>query len=197
MDDLVERKETETEPAVRVSALELFLCFMKLGSTSLGGGAVGWIMREIVERRGWIEESRFMKMLTMAQIVPGANVVNISVYVGLHLGGVPGAIAAGFGIVSLPFVILLGLGMGYHLLADNPLAQNVLIGLACVGLASMMMTSTRVALQLRRHGPLIGISVAIFVMVGVLRWPMVWVALAMAPLSIVGAYWLRIGQNDE
>ena len=76
------------------SLAALFLCFLTIGSTSFGGGLLGWIRRELVEKRGWLDDQQFLVVLRLSQIVPGATNVNLAVLIGTQLRGVPGALAA-------------------------------------------------------------------------------------------------------
>jgi len=92
---------------------EIFALFFRIGAVSFGGGMSAWIRREVVHKRGWLEESQFLAGLAMSQIAPGANGVNIAVFVGAQLRGLAGACAAFAGLIGLPAVVLLGLGWLY------------------------------------------------------------------------------------
>src|SRR6266571_5582379 len=96
-----------------VSLWKLFLCFIKVGVTSFGGSTQAWIFRAIVEERGWLSESDFLTGLTIAQILPGANPVNLSLYVGQRLRGATGALVATLGMVVPAICIVLVVGALY------------------------------------------------------------------------------------
>src|SRR5215472_5677877 len=91
----------------------LFISFLAIGSTSFGGGLLGWIRRELVERRRWIDDQQFLACYGLSQMVPGATNVNLSVIIGAQLRGVLGALVAVAGLLLLPLVILLTLGSLY------------------------------------------------------------------------------------
>ncbi|MEJ1975379.1 MAG: chromate transporter [Acetobacteraceae bacterium] len=55
------------------TALQLFLVFTKIGLTSFGGGLSGWILRELVQTRGWLSEEDFLSGLALAQAYPGVT----------------------------------------------------------------------------------------------------------------------------
>src|ERR1700750_2250223 len=95
------------------SLAALFLSFLTIGSTSFGGGLMGWIRREPVERRRWIDDQQFLVCFGLAQMVPGATNVNLAVIIGTQLRGVAGALAAIGGLLLVPLAILLGLGSLY------------------------------------------------------------------------------------
>ena len=90
--------------------LPLFLSFLIIGCTSFGGGLTAWIRRELVERRGWIDDQQFLSGYGLSQIVPGATNVNLAVLIGAQLRGVGGALVALAGLLLVPLAILLALG---------------------------------------------------------------------------------------
>ena len=109
------------------SLATLFLSFLAIGSTSFGGGLLGWIRRELVERRGWIDDQQFLVCYGISQMVPGATNVNLSVIIGTRLRGIPGALAAVAGLLLMPLAILLAAGTLYfatHGGSGRPPAQR-------------------------------------------------------------------------
>lgn len=177
---------TAAKPKIPLSAL--LLSFLRLGATSFGGGTTAWTYRETVERRGWVSEDAFLQALTVAQVLPGANAVNLAVFLGMQLRGVPGAAVAAFGIVLPAFVLILVLAGLYHQLSPFPEARAVLTGLACVGIASTLINGVKASRLLKGRIVPILIAALIFVLVGLLRWPLLWVVLAFTPASIAASY---------
>lgn len=188
--DYEEGEQTASERAP-VPLRALLGSFLKLGATSFGGGTTGWTHREIVERRAWLSEESFMQALTIAQVMPGANAVNLAVYVGMQLRGWAGATVAAFGIVTPAFVLILMFAGLYTQLYGYPQAQAVLTGLACVGMASTLAAGVKIAKRLTGQLVPIAIAVAIFVMVGILRWPLILVVAVFIPVSVISAYLLQ------
>ena len=189
MDKLVNEELSGSVPQVPLSAL--FASFIRLGVSSFGGGMSGWTHREIVERRGWLDEDNFLKTLTIAQILPGANPVNLAVYIGLKLRGWIGAGVAMFGMIVPAFTVILLLSLAYERLNAYPAAHTVLRGLACVGIASTLTMGLKTARRLRRQVAPITIAAAVFIMVAILRWPLVPVVAAVIPISIFAAFLLK------
>jgi chromate transporter len=167
-----------------VSLWKLFLCFIKIGVTSFGGSTQAWIFRAIVEERAWLSESDFLTGLTIAQILPGANPVNLSLYVGQRLRGATGALVATLGMVVPAICIVLVVGALYARLAQFPLTHFLLIGIATVGVGATLAAGLKVARKIERRPTIVAIGLATFVGVGVLHWSMVPVVAVLAPLSV-------------
>lgn len=183
--------EAQLRREEKVPLSDLLISFLRLGASSFGGGVSGWTHREIVERRGWLDEDNFLKTLTIAQILPGANPVNLAVYIGLKLRGWTGAALAFTGMLAPAFTVILVMSFFYEQINGYEAAHTVLRGLACVGIASSLTMGVKTGKRLRRHAVPILIAVAVFVTVGVLRWPLVPVVAVSIPLSIVAAFFVK------
>src|SRR5436190_23820286 len=83
----------------------IFAAFLRLGCTSFGGGTAGWLYREIVLRRGWVDDPAFLAMLALGQAIPGSNGIKLTVLIGQRLHGASGALVALLGLLAGPFVI--------------------------------------------------------------------------------------------
>jgi chromate transporter len=172
----------ESSPAVPL--WELFVCFIKIGVTSFGGSTQAWIFRAIVEERKWLTETDFLAGLTIAQILPGANPVNLSLYTGQRLRGGTGALVATLGMVLPAICIVLLAGALYAQVAGFPLTHFLLIGIGTVGLGATLAAGAKVARKIERQPAVIAIGLAVFFCVGVLHWSMVPVVAVFGPLSI-------------
>jgi chromate transporter len=173
-------------PTVRL--LQLLGTFVRLGVMTFGGSVQSWVHREVVERLGWLDDKAFLSGLTVAQVLPGANPVNIALYVGLKLRGGVGAAVAVLGMIVPAFCVILCLGYFYRGYGHLAAVHFVLAGLAASGVGATLTMGIKVARRLPRilMTPLIAITV--FVVVGVLRWPMVPVVLVAIPTSIALAF---------
>src|SRR3954466_14603460 len=104
---------------------QAFLFWLKLGFISFGGpaGQIAIMHDELVERRGWISERRFLHALNFCMALPGPEAQQLASYIGYRLHGVRGAIAAG-GLFVLPsFVVLCvlsGVYVEYGAAAEAP-----------------------------------------------------------------------------
>jgi chromate transporter len=180
----------EASPAVpaHVGLSQLLATFVRLGTLTFGGGVQSWIHREVVQRLGWINDKSFLSGMTVAQILPGANPVNMALYVGLQLRGGVGAAVAVFGMLIPAFCTTLILGALYRSYGHLAAVHFVLAGMAAAGVGATLTMGIKVARRLPRNLVTALIAVTVFVLVGVLRWPMIPVVVVMVPLSIALAF---------
>src|SRR5262245_27070911 len=94
--------------------------FFRVGVTGFGGSTAAWLYREVVQKRGWLSEDGYLTALTFSQVLPGANPVNMSIYVGSMLRGGLGSVVAAFGMVGPAFVVILLLGFLYARYGASP-----------------------------------------------------------------------------
>jgi len=175
-----------SEPAALkpdISLATLSGVFFRVGMASFGGSSAAWLYREIVKNRRWLNDEEFLSALTLSQILPGANPVNMSIYVGSQLRGGAGGAVAVLGLVGPPFVVILILGALYARIGAYPMVREVMGGLIAVGVGMVLQLGVQLARNIRNliHALIAG---GIFVAVGVLHWPMIPVVLVLAPLSI-------------
>jgi chromate transporter len=176
--------EEASKPVVTLP--EMFALFGRIGLTSFGGGLSAWIYREVVDRRRWLTEDEFLAGLTLAQILPGPNVINISIYIGQRLRGTAGSLVAALALLLPPMVVAVGLLALFHSYGDLPWLHNLLEGIAAaaIGLTfSVGYRAARHATKTNRWAP--AILALVFVSIGVLRWPLIPVVLCVAPLAVL------------
>src|SRR5262245_43381920 len=102
-----------------VTRLSLFVTFSKISLSSFGG-ALFWARRGLVEQQRWLSERDFVELLTLGQLLPGPNVLNLTVMVGYRFGGWSGAAAAVAGYLGWPFLIVIGMGLLYQQFGNFP-----------------------------------------------------------------------------
>ena len=141
------------------------------------GGVLAVVQRELVEKRQWLSNEEFMEDWAVAQIMPGPNVVNLSIMLGERYFGWRGALVGLCGMLTFPMLVVISLTLVYAQFAGNPAVAGALRGMGAVaaGLAGM---GLKLAGTLRKH-PLgkwycAGLAMAAFVMVAVLRLPLFW-----------------------
>ncbi|WP_235953368.1 chromate transporter [Noviherbaspirillum galbum] len=96
------------------------------------GGVLAVVQREIVERKRWLTKEEFVEDWAVAQIMPGPNVVNISLMIGARHFGLKGAIAALAGMLTFPLILVLLLATIYSHFADQAWLAGALRGMGAV-----------------------------------------------------------------
>lgn len=170
-------------PEPRVSPRELFFAFARLTLHSFGG-ALFWSRRMMVEQRRWLTDQEFAELLALAQLLPGANGVNLSVIVGYRYAGLRGAAAALAGFVGPPLGVLAALGALYHHYGAMPVMQNALAGMSSVAVALLIAMALKLTSVLQRRWRPWAFAVLTFAAVGILRWPLIVVVAVLAPVAI-------------
>ncbi len=185
-------KSTSAREA-RISPAELFLGFAKISVTGFGM-ILPWARRMIVDEKKWMTAEEFNETFSLAQFLPGPNVVNLSVVFGSRIGGAPGAIAALGGLLGPPAVIAAGLAYLYSRFGDATILRGILLGIAAAAIGLMSATIAKMAQPvlstLLAPAPLV--LAATVIAIGILRLPLVPCLLVLAPISIALAYrWPR------
>ncbi len=170
--------------AAAATLRELFFGFLVIGLSSFGGGVTAHIRRLVVQRKGWMTDAQLLRGLSMAQLLPGANVVNLAIFVGQHLRGLRGAAVSAAALSIPPGVLMVVLGALLYAHGQPPFLRAVFSG---VGAAAVGLT-LGTALALVRHS-LRGLGdglivVATFALVALVRVPLPLAILIMAPLGI-------------
>src|SRR6516225_2303893 len=112
-------------PSVR----DLFLGFLGLGFTSFGG-ALPLARRTIVEQRRWLTAAEFTDLLGLCQFLPGGNVINLSVALGMRFRGLRGALAGILGLIAGPSLVVIALCVLYEHTQHDPHIKHLSAGLA-------------------------------------------------------------------
>jgi chromate transporter len=172
--------------ATDVSLLQILLLFTGVGLRSFGGGLSAWIYREVVARRGWLKDSEFLGALTLGQILPGSNVVNLSIYVGYRTKGAIGGVVAVSSLLVPPMVMIVMVATVFHQLAQLVWLHRFLEGVAAaaIGMTASVGFRTARALLAEQRWPLL-LIVAVFVAVGVMRLPLVPVAIVAGAVGLI------------
>ena len=131
--------------------------------------------------------------MRLCQMLPGPNVVNLSVVFGSRIRGASGAAVALLGLMGPPVAIVSLLGLLYARFGEIAAVRGALAGIAAAAAGLVIGTAAKMAQPLFRGGLNAAPFVALitFVAIGVLRWPLHWVLLVMLPLSIAVAWWER------
>ena len=176
----------------RPSLYELFRAFV-IVSLSGFGGALPWARRMIVEQKRWMTTEEFNEAFALSQFLPGPNLVNFSVVFGSRIGGVAGAALALGGLMGPPLVIVTIIAALYAQFGDLEVLSRILIGVAAAAAGLLIAVVAKMAAPLftRRwnSGPVIAILA--FIGVAIMHWPLPWVFVALAPVSVAFAWFKK------
>jgi chromate transporter len=182
------RPESASGPAAPPGCRDLFLGFLELGLTGFGG-VLPLARRMIVERRRWLSAEAFTEMLGLCQFLPGGNIINLSVAIGLEFRGVAGALSALLGLIAGPTAVVVGLGVVYDRFQDDPRLQHAFAGLAAAAAGLLVATALKMLAPLWRRPLPLAVVVLCFLFIAVLRTPLLPTMAVLAPLSILASWW--------
>jgi chromate transporter len=151
------------------------------------GGVVPVAQRELVERERWLDSQQFLQTLSMAQLLPGPNVVNLALMVGDSYFGWRGAMAALAGLMAAPLVLVLLLAAAVAQWRTEPMVVGALRGMGIAAAGLVASTAFKLLLGVRRNAlGLLGAWLfggAAFLAIGFLRWPLAWVVLGLGSVA--------------
>jgi chromate transporter len=164
----------------------LFLGFLSVGMFGFGG-VLPWARRMVVEQKRWITATEFTDMLGLCQFLPGGNIMNLSVAVGLRFRGWRGALAAIVGLVAAPCAIVVGLAILYDRFFQDPIVAKVFAGLGAAAAGLLIAVSIKLAAPLRTRPSAAVMALVCFAAVAVFRFPLLPTMLVLAPASVLVA----------
>ena len=186
--------ETDTPLAARPpipTHAELFFAFVRITLSGFGG-TLPWTRRMFVEEKRWLTAQEFNDVYALCQFLPGPNIVNLTSVFGSRMRGPTGAVAAWLGFLLVPFCVMLAAAILYERYGDVEAVRRVLTGIAPAAAGLIIATVAKMATPMfKRPGPAPLVIVATAIAIGLMRWPLLWVMLAMVPASIGLAWWVR------
>ena len=174
---------------------ELFRAFNRLALQGFGG-VLPVAHRTLVERERWLSPQQFVELLTLGQVLPGPNIINMAIVIGDRFFGWRGAFAALAGLLGLPLLIAMTLAALYGRFAAEPMVAGALRGMAAVAAGLIIAMACKLLPTLASNPlgrPLCSIALLSTIgLVGVLRWPMAYAVLAIGGSAFCAAWW-RLG----
>lgn len=189
-------QDDEVAAARPESLTDLFWSFSLLALQGFGG-VLAVVQRELVDKKRWLTLDEFIEDWAVAQIMPGPNVINLSLMIGGRHFGLRGALVALAGMLTFPIIIVLLLAMLFAGVADDPAARGVLRGLGAVAAGLIAATGLKMLPALRKNAmgrPACAIIATLaFAAIAVLRVPLVGVLLGLGLPACIWA-WYRLGR---
>ena len=173
------------------SPTDLFVSFTLLALQGFGG-VMAVVQRELVEKKRWMTREEFIEDWAVAQVMPGPNVVNLSMMIGARSFGFKGAMAALAGMLTAPLILVLLLALVYARFADFPGVAGALRGMGAVAAGLIAATALKLAGALAKN--VLGLRLCAvlgalcFAAIALLRWPLVYVLIGLGGTACVLAY---------
>jgi chromate transporter len=173
------------------SKTDLFLSFSWLALQGFGG-VLAVVQRELVEKKQWLTREEFIEDWAVAQILPGPNVVNLSLMLGDRYFGWQGGLIALAGMLTFPLLIVIAIAVAYAGVADLPQMQDALRGMGAVAAGVITATGLKLTAALKSNpmgAPICyGLAAITFIAIAMFRLPLAWVIFGIGGFASVWAY---------
>ncbi|MFN7573176.1 MAG: chromate efflux transporter [Betaproteobacteria bacterium] len=171
---------------------QAFVYWLKLGCVSFGGpaGQIAIMHTDLVERRRWISEKRFLHALNYCMVLPGPEAQQLATYIGWLMHRTWGGIAAGVLFVLPSLAVLVALSWIYLRFGDVPAVAGVLYGIKPAVTAIVLFAAWRIGARVLKHPLLWGIAALAFLAIFAFDVPFPLIVLGAAALGWLGARWV-------
>jgi chromate transporter len=173
---------------VHPSFREALVYWLKLGFISFGGpaGQIAIMHQELVEKRRWISEHRFLHALNYCMLLPGPEAQQLAIYIGWLLHRTWGGIFAGILFVLPSFFILAALSYVYLTYGNLTIVQGVFNGIKPAVVAIVVFAAWRIGSRALKNKLLWALAAASFVAIFVFAMPFPYIVLAAGILGLIG-----------
>ena len=178
-----------TPPPPAVSFAEALKFWLKLGFISFGGpaGQIAIMHQELVEKRRWISERRFLHALNYCMVLPGPEAQQLATYIGWLMHGSKGGIAAGTLFVLPSLFILIALSWLYLVYGSTPAVAGVLYGIKPAVTAIVVFAAYRIGLRALKNRVLWAMAMAAFIAIFAFNAPFPAIVLSAGLLGYIGS----------
>lgn len=175
---------------VNLSFWQAFKYWLILGFISFGGpaGQISMMHQELVEKRRWISEHRFLHALNYCMVLPGPEAQQLATYIGWLMHGTWGGIMAGVLFVLPSLLILLGLTWVYLAFGQLPIVAGILYGIKPVVVAIVIHAAYRIGSRTLKNAVLWTLSIVAFIAMFVFKIPFPIIVLSAGLIGLAGAY---------
>ena len=172
-----------------VSFWQAVAYWLKLGFISFGGpaGQISLMHQELVERRRWISEHRFLHALNYTMVLPGPEAQQLATYIGWLMHGIKGGIAAGLLFVLPSLFILIGLTWIYLSYGDVPVVAGILYGIKPAVTAIVVFAAYRIGSRALKNNVLRAMAALAFLAIFVFNVPFPYIVLGAALIGLLGS----------
>ena len=179
------------------SPAELLVAFNALALQGFGG-VLPVAQRELVDKRQWLTREQFVQTLSVGQVLPGPNIVNVALMIGDRFFGWRGALAALAGLLLAPLAIVLVLAALYARLGTEPVVAGAIRGMGAVAAGLILAMGIKLAPTLKNNPLPLALcaaaAIATWGIVGFARVPRAWVVLGLGGAMVAFTWW-RLGRQ--
>ena len=188
MDALQQQLSDNTQPPEPVTLAQAFWYWLKLGFISFGGsaGQIAIMHQDMVEKKRWISERRFLHALNYCMVLPGPEAHQLAVYIGWLMHRTRGGIIAGVLFVLPSLFILIFLSWIYLAYGNVPAVAGVLYGIKPAVTAIVLFAAYRIGSRSLNNGMLRALAAAAFFAIFVLNVPFPAIVLAAGLIGYIG-----------
>ncbi len=192
--------DNQQTTAVRLPTLrESLPVWLKIGLLSFGGpaGQIALMHHELVERRRWITNARFLHALNYCMLLPGPEAQQLSIYLGWLIHRTPGGIIAGTLFVLPGALLMLGISLSYVYLGNLPWMSAIFYGLKASVLALVAAALIRIGTKVLKAPLLWLIAAASFIAIFFFTVPLPLIILSAMLIGIIGNRFLKSSVMPE
>ena len=157
-----------------------FRTFFRIGLFTIGGGyaMIPLIEADVVDKNKWVAREDFLDLMAIAQSCPGIFAVNMSIFIGYKLKGVPGSVVCALGTILPSFLIILGIALFFQQFRDNETVQRIFKGIrpAVVALIAAPTFTMGRSAKINRYN--LWIPVVSAILIWLLGFSPIWIIIA-------------------
>jgi len=171
---------------------EAFRFWLKLGFISFGGpaGQISIMHQELVDRKRWVSNERFLNALNYCMLLPGPEAQQLATYIGWLLHRLPGGIIAGAFFVIPSIFILFALSYTYAAFGTVPWVASIFSGLKAAIMAIVVSAVIKIGKKALKNSIMVSLAVISFISIYFLKVPFPVIVLAASLIGLVGSYLL-------
>lgn len=168
---------------------QIALAFNKVSMVSFGGGLTAFARNILVDEKRWLTDEDFLQALSVCQILPGPNTINLATFIGSRLRGWSGSLAALAGLLLIPFLIVLGVTILYFDNHEIPAVKSTMQGLAAAAAGMSFGLGLKLLGRYLKDPAFLIFGSITFVLVGFYRISLIPVVLFLVPPAIAYFVW--------
>lgn len=179
------------KPPAPISLAQASRVWARIGWLSFGGpaGQIALMHRELVERRRWISESRFLHALNYCMLLPGPEATQLAIYIGWLMHRTRGGLIAGLLFVLPGVIVLFGLSALYASMGQLPMVLAIFFGLKAAVLAVVVEAVWRIAHRALKGRFHVAVAMAAFLGIHLFGLPFPWIVAGAGGLGFAAHRW--------